>query len=860
MTYQETIPRVASRANEQAPISGDEAPDRIGVAAIRCAHCYREVSGTLSNTSGPVFCCGGCESVYRTLHDLGMEDFYHFRDLDGGGWVQRVRPVALDDEPQSWFEDSEYAARFVQRLPDGRSLVTLSLDGIHCAGCVWLIERLPELLAGVSSARVDLSSGAALIVFSESACPFSALVRFIRRLGYEPRPLDDRSRAASEQQADRVLLRRLGIAAFSAANTMLLAVSIFQGLFTGMEDRFASLFRWVSLILAMPAVTYAAWPFYAAAAGGLRIGRLHLDLPIALAILAAFGVSSWNTLAGNPNVYFDSLSALIFLMLLGRYLQNRALRKARTASRIAWNVLPVSVTVLRDGTPLHIPARELQAGARMVFEPGARLPVDGVVVEGTSTVDLSFLTGESLPVPVFCGVEVACGALNLESRLEIEVSRPYSETEFGKLVAEITTASDGRPEILRFTDRVGKVFVITVLVLAVMTGAVWSYAGMWARGVEYAFTMLIVTCPCALAIVAPVTLSVAVARAAREGILFLGADVLERMTKVDRIYLDKTGTVTSGVLSVSDMLIDPEVAEEKLRELVRPLAKHSSRHPSARAIIGWAGDGKSSALTRLSQVLGCGVEGELPSGEIVRLGSIAWALDGLTPNDRFIQLLLRNSGTPLVAASCGGRVLAVWVLRDSLRPAAPASCAILRALGHRLSLLSGDRREVAARVGVDLGIGDEEIFAGCSPAEKAEILSRNGGRNAMVGDGINDGLALKNAAVGIAVRGAVRVNAQVADVLIPDEDIATVALAFRGAHRTMRFVRRALWASFLYNVIAAGVTAAGLMNPFFAAFVMPLSALSALIASLSINPFTRPPLLCPVPSADLCKATAQREN
>ncbi len=550
-------------------------------------------------------------------------------------------------------------------------------------------------------------------------------------------------------------------------------------------------------------------------------------------------MSVFNTVTGREYVYYDSVTALIFLLLVGRLLQFRATRRARAESRIAWNVLPVSVTTLSpEGAVQDVPVRRLARGDRFYLRSGERLPVDGVVVEGSTQLDMSFLTGESQPISVSIGTAVDCGGLNVSDSVVVEVLRPYTETSFGQMVEDLARGVGERPRVLRFTDRVGQVFVRVVILLAILTWVGWGLSGRWAEGAENALTLLIVTCPCALAIATPLTFSLAIARAAKRGMLISGPDTIERLDKTEHLYLDKTGTVTEGIIAVDTTFFAEGLEAERVKPLVRALAGVSADHPAARGVLTWAGRGELENILEPQVRLGKGVSAVDHNGEVLRFGSFDWVTStDLDPASALLQKALENRENSQVLMSRGPQLLAVWILRDRLRVEAPAVCATLRQLGKQLFLVSGDQSGVVTRVGDRLGIARNNSFGNRSPEQKAEILRADLTIKAMVGDGVNDGLAMREANVAIAIRGGVRVNSAVADVLISDGNLSSIGLLFVGARRTMIYVHRALLCSFGYNVCAAVMAMAGGMNPLIAAFVMPLSSLSALSAALLLNPF-----------------------
>nr|MCU0232338.1 cation-translocating P-type ATPase [Acidobacteriota bacterium] len=579
---------------------------------------------------------------------------------------------------------------------------------------------------------------------------------------------------------------------------------------------------------------------------------LHMDVPIAIGLLAAFASSAANTIRGTGSVYFESLTALVFLLLVGRFLQTRQQRGAADATELLSSLAPSTARRIEsgaDGTLVvrEVPLEALVPGARVEVRAGDTVPADGVVRAGHSELDLSLLTGESRPVGAGPGDAVHAGTVNLSGRLEVDVERAGEETRVGRLMQLVEEHARRRAPIVQLADRISGWFVVAVLALAAVTGAIW-----WRidpdRAVENVVALLIVTCPCALGLATPLAVSASIGRAARRGLLIKGADVIERLARPGRFWLDKTGTLTEGRVALVRTAGDPGVLR-----LAAALEAHSA-HPVARAFAGLAvGDAEAARLPaagapslpaahEVVETRGAGIAG-LVEGRRVAVGSLAF-LDSPLPAGPLadaVDAALADGLTPLVVA-VDGTPAAVAVLGDPLRADAPGAIDRLRASGWEIGILSGDHPAVVGAVARRLAIAPGLARGGVRPEEKLRVVAEEAahGRVAMAGDGVNDAAALAAATVGIGVHGGAEAALAAADVYSARPGVAPLADLVDGARRTMSVIRRNLVFSLLYNLAGVGLAMAGLLDPIGAAILMPLSSLTVTISSYRARTFDAP--------------------
>lgn len=636
----------------------------------------------------------------------------------------------------------------------------------------------------------------------------------------------------------RSLLIRMGVAGAVAGNVMLMAFALYSGEVgldeSGtMDETTTRFFELLSLIVSLPAL-WAGGLFFRGAWSALRTRTPHMDLPIAIGILAGFGWGAYGALFGVGEIYFDSITALIFFLLVGRYLQRRHQLAAADAAELLHAVVP-GVATLVEGTNIRRAASsELSVGALVRVESGEVVPVDGIVKEGASALDKSLLSGESRPVSVTPGDIAEAGSLNLGSRLLIEATEAGAQTRVARLMREVEKALSTRTKLVGQADRIAGAFTLTVLALAVVVGLYWFHVS-GAAGIEHALALLIVACPCALGLATPLALSASVSQAARTRKLIFAPGALEELARPMDVAIDKTGTLTYGRLSVTHF-----EGDEDLITLAAEM-EQASHHPVATALCefaeGWHNERSPqvAVLGPVQETSGLGLSAETSRGRAV-IGSSRFVLERASASVAMDVALERGRGADApVLVALGGEVRALFWLGDKIRQDAAASLLSLHRAGHRLHLLSGDHPRtvegVARALTEQAGAGDlfSSVQGGATPEDKlarVKGLQRAGFRVAMVGDGVNDTGALAAADVGVAVKGAAEASRMSADVYLSAPGVGELASLFSGARATLRTIRRGIVFSLAYNAIGITGAALGLIGPLWAAVLMPLSSLT----------------------------------
>lgn len=839
-------------------------------ADIACAHCGLPVPGDrtaagASPGASPSFCCDGCRTIYGLLRECGLDQYYRLRDsLDDAD----VEPVRASDRNYESFDEPAFAALYVRNTGDDRATVELYLERVHCAACVWLVEKLPRLVPGVQSATLNLRRGKARITWQPSRVSLATIAQRLDAIGYPSHPL--RGRAAHDRRLheDRQRLVDLGIAGALAANVMVISFALYGGVFHGMDASHAALFRWSSLAMALIAFAWPGRTFLRGAIGALRARSPHMDLPITLGLTAGIAMGAVNTIRGTGEVYFDSLVVLIFLLLVGRFIQHRQQRLSADSIEMLFSLTPRTARRLDGETTREVPIEAIAQGETVEIRAGETVPIDGVVLEGESSLDLALLTGETAPVSIHAGESVHAGTTNLAGRLLVRVTATGEATRVGRLMQLVESSAAERTKLVQTADRLAGRFVIAVLALAIITVTLW-----WSRSpslaFEHALALLVVTCPCALGLATPLALVASVGRGARRGTLIKKSDAIERLARPGLIVLDKTGTVTTGSLTITHF-----AGDETAKPIIAAIER-GSIHPVAKALATLASDDATQhiapRITSMREETGRGVTAVLDGATRYTIGSLTWLADmnihPLTDSLRSTLTRLETAGASPIGIARDGHLIALIGLGDQPKADAHRSIQHLRARGWRIALLSGDAPAIVHTIGARVGLARDECHGSVTPEEKLAFIRaavaqhaaarhntrhHNNTRVVMVGDGVNDAAALAAADVGIAIRGGAEASLEAADVSIRGDGLAPLVDLFDASRRTMTVIRRNLAASLGYNALGVTLAMTGLLNPIIAAIMMPISSLTVITLSFRSRTFANI-------DTDTSKARAQRE-
>ena len=742
------------------------------------------------------------------------------------------------------------------------SVIELPIGGMTCASCAARIERRLNKLDGVT-ATVNFATEKAKVSYPDAVAP-ADLVAAVEKAGYTaklpppPSTSDGDEPAEPSDGHDELTPLRQRLLVSVVLSVPVIALAMVPAL------QFAN-WQWLSLTLAAPVVVYGGWPFHRAAWTNLRHGAATMDTLVSVGTLAAFGWSLWAlffgtagepgmrhgfelTSHGSANIYLEAAAAVTTFILAGRYFEARAKRRSGAALRALLSLGAKDVAVLRDGREQRVPVSALAVGDRFVARPGEKIASDGEIESGTSAVDASMLTGESVPVEVGPGDAVVGATVNAGGRLVVRATRVGADTQLAQMARLVTDAQNGKAAVQRLADRISAVFVPIVIAIAVATLGVWLGTG---SGLTAAFTaavaVLVIACPCALGLATPTALLVGTGRGAQLGILIKGPEVLESTRRVDTVVLDKTGTVTTGRMSVAGVHTAAGVDRAEALRLAGAL-EAASEHPIAQAIAATAAEsGDLPPVEDFRNLEGLGVQGVV-KGHAVLVGRprllADWAQE-LPDALRDAMAAAQGRGETAVVVGWDGAARAVLTVADRIKPTSAEAIRRLHHLGLRPVLLTGDNAAVAATVATGVGIAADDVIAEVLPADKVDVIRRLQGEGrtvAMVGDGVNDAAALATAELGLAMGTGTDVAIEAADLTLVRGDLLAAADAIRLSRRTLRTIKGNLFWAFAYNVAALPLAAAGLLNPMIAGAAMAFSSVFVVSNSLRLRRFRALPV------------------
>ncbi len=810
------------------------------VAEATCAHCGLEMPpGAELDSDDPAYCCSGCETAAAVIREAGLGAYYDLPERVGARVKKSGRTF---DE----FDHEAFQAAHVTRTRDGLARVSLYLEGVHCASCVWLVERVPLAVPGAVGAELDVTRALAHVTWDPARTTLSSIARFLDRIGYRPHPFRGRRADDARRAEERAMLLRIGVAGAIAGNVMTIALALYSGFLSDMDAGFVRYFRWLSLALVTPTLLWPGRVFFRSAWAAARARTLHMDVPIAIALAAGYVQGAVNTWRDAGPIYFDAVATLVFLLLVGRYLQHRAQRAAADSSALLGALTPATARMVVEGQDLdvrEVPCEAVMPGMLVEVRAGDTVPADGVVTAGTSSLDLGMLTGESRPSSVGPGDAVFGGTVNLSSTLRVQVTEAGASSRLGRLLGQVEEGARERAPVVLLADRISGWFIAATLSLAALTLALW-----WGRdraaALDHAIALLVVTCPCALAMATPLSISVAIGRAARRGILIKGDHALEALTTPGTLFVDKTGTLTEGRLALATWDGDDDA-----RDLLLAIER-GSRHPIAAALAcAWsdADAGRTRTVRWRRETLGGGVEGVV-DGRHVIVGRPAWVTGQLRGGAAFASASCGTDDRTMVFVAVDGEVVGRASFDDHLRPEARPTVETLRRRGWDVRILSGDTPAVVARVARELGLEADRSEGGAAPERKSDVVraatrehaaSGRGRPVVMVGDGVNDAAAISLATVGIAVRGGAEASMAAADVYLAREGIGALGELLDGARRTTRIIHRNMLFALGYNAIGVSLAMLGAIDPLFAAVLMPASSLTVVLGAWQGRTFPR---------------------
>ncbi|MHA2755734.1 heavy metal translocating P-type ATPase [Aeromonas dhakensis] len=770
-------------------------------------------------------CCPGCQAVAETILECGLASYYEHRTAPGTKGELVPEELAalthydLAEVQQDFVTDSATGSHKVREIQ-------LTVEGLTCAACAWLIERHLGNLAGLHYINVNTTTHRARIKWDPDRLSLSDILKGFAKIGYRAYPFQTHQQEALYAKEVRSYMFRLALAGLGSMQVMMCAVALYMDLFISVEEEFMVYFKWISLLLSTPIMIYSAQPFYVGAWRSLRQGHLSMDVSVSLALIGAFVASMWATVFNTGEVYYDSITMFVFFLLLGRFLELRARRKASESSSNLARLVPIMATRLDEDGEHEVAAKTLQVGDRVRVLAGATLPADGIILLGQASLNESMLTGEQLPLLKQAGDAVYAGTINTDAPLEIRVSHRIEESRLAQIMRLQDHALDDKPAIAQMADVLSRHFILVLLFIAAGVWTFWHF-----HQPEQAFwvtlAVLVATCPCALSLATPTALTSATARLTRAGILLRRGHVLDVLTRANRIVMDKTGTLTTGNISLTSTEALGNFDEARCLAIARALEAYSE-HPIARAFrSNAADDAVLLAASKVAPVIGHGIEGVI-EGHHYRLGSARWL--GISDAHE-----AQADGLVIYLAD-EDQALARFLLTDTLRPDAKALIQAFKAAGLKTTILTGDSSAQADEVARELGV--DELIKGVTPDGKLTYLKEHEARgdiSIMVGDGINDAPVLAGAHASFAMAGGTDLAKNSADAILLADDLSRLLDARALALRTRKIIKENFAWSIGYNLLVLPLAASGWLPPYVAAAGMSLSSLIVVTNSMRLN-------------------------
>ncbi|MCW3173773.1 heavy metal translocating P-type ATPase [Shewanella subflava] len=790
-----------------------------------CFHCNEPVLtgdkfSTTIDGQAQVMCCPGCQAVSQAIIDSGLSNYYRFRSEPGNRQTALV-PDALNQF--SAYDLPEVQQDLVHRQGDLDS-ISLTIDGITCAACAWLIEHKVKTLSGVTQIAVNSTTQRAMVSWQADTIALSTILKQISDIGYQAAPyqVDDQEKLSKSE--GRKFLLRLGLAGFATMQVMMFAFALYSGYFTDLDVELRDYFRWVSMIFAAPVVFYSAQPFYFSAIRSLLSGKLNMDLSVSIAIAGAYIASCIATINGTGEVYFESVSMFTFFLLLGRYFEQQAKQKASVSSSNLHKLIPVTAHIIQDKQVVEIAAKKLKVDDIILVRPGDIVAADGDIISGLSSINESMLTGEQMPVTKQIGQKVFAGTINIDQPLEVRVKALGQDQLVAEIIRLQEFASNNKPNIALLADRLARYFSATILTIATLTYFIWLQISpddaFWIT-----LSVLVATCPCALALATPTAVTCATAIFTKLGIITRKSGVFEKLPQINHVVFDKTGTLTCGQLSLGSVQLFADINQETALSLVANL-EQGSIHPIAQVFTPYSD--KMLLVTNINHQVGKGVQG-IYQQQIIKVGSLAFCLQN-TDNLNIDP----HSQHQHVYLSLADKLIASFELNDLIRPDSEQVIKALKDQSIMVSMATGDSSGHVKFLADKLHITD--IHSGMSPESKLNLINslQRDKHVAMFGDGINDAPVLAGANISVAMGSGSAIAKNSADLILLGDHLSRFNDAITVAKYTNKIIKQNLAWAFGYNVIILPLAVTGHVVPYIAAIGMSLSSIIVVSNSLRL--------------------------
>jgi len=773
------------------------------------------------------FCCKGCQGIYHLLKDEGLESFY---DKLGD---EKLAPPTQQFEDSSNFDAPAFYDRYVTVDDEGFCEVSLIIEGIHCSACVWLNEKALHKMDGVVEAHINHTNNKARIVWDDDTVKLSQIIDMIRAIGYDAFPYDPEIQEARAEKERKDYYLRIAVAVFAMMNIMTIAVAQYAGFFSGMSQGIKNILNVAEWVLSTPVLFYSGWVFFRGAYYGIKTKTVNMDILVATGALLTYLYSIYITLFEKGEAYFDSVTMIITFVLIGKFLEVLSKKSAADTLDVLSKHVPGEVTLLREGEQVNVPVSEVVVGDILLLKAGEKAGIDGEILEGEGSFDESSLTGESEPIYKRPGDRVVSGTTSIDAVVRYRATKDFEHSTISNILTMLERSMAKKPRIEQLANRLSEYFSTVILLAALATFLVWWF---WPHPFDVAFmvgiSVIVIACPCALALATPVATLVGLGQGAKRGILFKEAAQLETLAKADTLVLDKTGTVTEGRPKVQRAEWFDDESEREGHRLKLLALLNASKHPVAEGVAEYLSDDENAAaLPILDEVR------QLPARGIVARceGQMLSGGNAALMRERKVGAAEETEYT-LFLFAVGDRLIARFELADTPKAGAAEAVAALKTAGIEVVMLTGDHEKAAARVAAEVGI--ERWESELLPQDKADRVAQMQGEGrvvVMAGDGVNDILALAQAEIGIAMGNGSDIAIDVSDVVLMNDSLTSLEEAFRIGRATYRLVKQNLALSLVYNAVTIPLAMAGYVIPLVAAISMSLSSLLVVGNSMRIS-------------------------
>jgi len=769
------------------------------------------------------FCCHGCQGVYHLLRSEGLDTFY-----DKLGATTLTPPTTTLQDDLEKFDLDGFRNKYVKILPDGTNEINLIIEGIHCSACVWLNEKVLHKTDGIIEATINYTNNKAKVIWDNEVIDLSQIIQTIRSIGYDAFPYDPALQEERAVKTRRDYYARILVAVFGMMNIMWIAIAQYAGYFSGIEQKFKDILNVAEFVLATPVLFYSGWVFYRGAYFGYKNRIVNMDTLVAAGATLAYIYSIYAMVSRHGEVYFDSVVMIITFVLVGKYLEVLSKKHAVDTLDLLTSTIPTEVMVVRDGIKSLIAVENIVIDDIIEIKAGEKIVIDGIITDGAGSFDQSSLTGESIPVHKQTGDAILSGSICLDSVIQYKATKDASNSLLHSIVNLLEESMTKKPKIEQLANSVSGYFSVAILTIAMATFAGWYlYDGDFEKALIISISVIVIACPCALGLATPMSTLVGISVAAKRGILFKEATFLETMAKSTTVAIDKTGTITEGKPSVVNVVIHKEFDHNLLYSLAAS-SKHPISHGIKRYLEEQYSDLNELKLETMQTLQAKGVTAEYGNHALAGGNSALMEQLGIKTTISSIHSLF--------FFAIDGVLVASFELSDKLRSGARETIEKLKSMDLKISMLTGDHALSANAIAKEAGI--DNVYDNLLPQDKAALIDKFHDKNEiviMVGDGINDSIALAKADIAIAMGSGADIAINVSDVVLLDEKPQKITEAYRISKRTYQAIKENLGFSIVYNIIAVPLAVMGFVYPLVSALSMSLSSLIVVGNSIRIK-------------------------